>query len=122
MESLAKRFKKIRKKKGISQEKLAELAGVTRRTISHYETECEKPTIENLKAIAKTLNVSIDYLLDYKIAKQDVTSELQLDSRTAEKIKIILALPKNLRSMVYILAESLMAREKLKEQEIKNNV
>jgi transcriptional regulator with XRE-family HTH domain len=114
--NLAKKIIELRKKKGLSQEKLAELAGVTRRTIAYYETDDSKPHIENLKAIASVLKVSVDSLLEIN---SNVSSheEIQFDSRTAEKMKTILALPREERFMVYTLAECLQARRKLQELE-----
>jgi transcriptional regulator with XRE-family HTH domain len=115
---LAKKIIELRKKKGLSQEKLAELAGVTRRTIAYYETDNSKPHVENLKAIANVLKVSVDSLLD-NTAIKITDNEIQLDSRTAEKVKSILSLSKEERFMVYTFAECLLARRKLHEHEKK---
>lgn len=58
-----RRFDRIlqdeRKKKGISQEKLAKMTGVTVRTISYWETGKRKMTLENADKVFKALNVSV---------------------------------------------------------------
>lgn len=54
----------LRKQKGLSQEKLAEEIHVARQTISNWELGETSPNPEQLKLISKTLNVSIDRLLD----------------------------------------------------------
>lgn len=58
------KLKEARKKTGLTQEELAELIGVSRAAVAKWETDNGLPDIENLKAIAKLLDVSIDYLLD----------------------------------------------------------
>ena len=64
---LAKNIKKYRKKKGISQEKLSKIAGVTYHTIIKIESGATaNPRVDTLSLIAKALNVSIDNLLNGK--------------------------------------------------------
>jgi len=54
---------KIRSEKGLSQEELASLLGVTKQTISNYERGTRRPSYEALEAIADVLNVPIGYFL-----------------------------------------------------------
>ena len=49
-------LKEERLKKGLTQQQLAEILGITRQTISHIECGRIKPSIDNAKAIAKVLN------------------------------------------------------------------
>lgn len=54
---------KLRKEKGMTQEELAFKIGVSRQSVSKWETgDCE-PDISKLKELGKIFNVSIDYLL-----------------------------------------------------------
>lgn len=48
---------KLRKGKGIKQEKLAEILKVSRQTISNWETGKTIPTTENVEAMSKYFNV-----------------------------------------------------------------
>lgn len=57
------RLKELRKKKGISQLRLATDLNTTQNTISRYETGEREPGIEELLKIADYFNVSVDYLL-----------------------------------------------------------
>ena len=57
------RLKELRKKKGISQLRLATDLNTTQNTISRYETGEREPGIDELVKIADYFNVSIDYLL-----------------------------------------------------------
>ena len=59
---LRTRLKESREKAGMTQKQLADKIGVSTQTISTYERE-KIPTLENLVAIAETLNVSVDWLL-----------------------------------------------------------
>lgn len=61
---LGEKILKLRKQKGISQEQLGEQIDVTRQTISNWELGETSPNPEQLKLLSKTLDVSIDELLD----------------------------------------------------------
>lgn len=58
------RLKEIRKKKGISQLKLALELNTSQNTISRYETGEREPGIAELIGIADYFNISVDYLLE----------------------------------------------------------
>lgn len=53
----------LRKQKGLTQEKLAEVLFVSRTAISKWESGRGVPNIESLKAISKYFSISIDDLL-----------------------------------------------------------
>ena len=55
----------LRKLHNISQEELAEKVGVSRQTMSKYETGESVPDIEKSKAIADVFGVSLDDLVNY---------------------------------------------------------
>ena len=61
---IAKNIKKYREKKGISQDKLSKLAGITFHTITKIESGATPdPRIETVKKIADALGINIDDLL-----------------------------------------------------------
>jgi len=61
---LAENIKKFRKKKNLSQDRLAKLADITLTTLVKIESGAnENPTIKTLKRIADALNVTIDKLI-----------------------------------------------------------
>ena len=57
------RLKELRKKKGISQLRLATDLNTTQNTISRYETGEREPGIDELIKIADYFNVSVDFLI-----------------------------------------------------------
>ncbi|HEY4501263.1 MAG TPA: helix-turn-helix transcriptional regulator [Candidatus Paceibacterota bacterium] len=64
-QNLAKNIERLRKAKGLSQEKLARLADVANNTLIKMESgENQNPTLDTLKKVAKALNVSVDELIN----------------------------------------------------------
>jgi transcriptional regulator with XRE-family HTH domain len=64
MSNISKNLRKLRKIKGLSQEKLARLADVANNTIIKIEAgRNQNPTLDTLKKIAKTLEISVDELI-----------------------------------------------------------
>ena len=57
------KIQELRKKKGLTQEELAEVLFVSRTAISKWESGRGYPNIDSLKAIAKFFGVTIDQLL-----------------------------------------------------------
>lgn len=52
-----------REYRGLTQGELAERAGLQPSAISHFETGTRKPSFDNLRLLADTLDVTTDYLL-----------------------------------------------------------
>lgn len=59
--TLGNRLAHLREKEGISQERLGELLGVTRQTVSSWETDKLLPKPENLRALCRCFRVEYDY-------------------------------------------------------------
>jgi AbrB family looped-hinge helix DNA binding protein len=64
--SFADNLIELRKIHNLSQEELAEKIGVTRQTLSKYETGESLPDIEKCKLMADVFSVSLDDLIDYE--------------------------------------------------------
>ena len=62
--TLGEKIKEARKGCGLSQEQLAEKMAVSRSAVAKWEANNGLPDVDNLKALAQLLNVSVDYLLD----------------------------------------------------------
>ena len=61
--TFGEKLKEARQRAGLSQEQLSEKLHVSRSAVAKWETDKGMPDIENLKATAQLLDVSIDYLL-----------------------------------------------------------
>lgn len=57
------RLNQIRKAKGYTAQKMADMLSVTLRTYRHYESEHSYPSLDKLVKIADILNVPTDFLL-----------------------------------------------------------
>lgn len=64
MTTISKNIRKLRERKGISQDKLSKLADISLNTIAKLElNDTQNPTIETLQKIAKALNVEVNDLI-----------------------------------------------------------
>ena len=63
-----------RKEKGITQDELANYIGVSKASVSKWETEQSYPDITFLPQLAAYFNISVDELIDYKpqMTKEDI--------------------------------------------------
>lgn len=57
------RLYELRKRAGLSQEQLADLVGVTRQAVQKWEAGASRPDMENLTALARYFNVTLDWLI-----------------------------------------------------------
>ena len=57
------RLYRLRKERGISQEELADIVGVSRQAVQKWESGASQPNMDNLVAISTYFGVTLDYLL-----------------------------------------------------------
>ena len=72
--SLGEKLLDLRKKAGLSQEEVADKLGVSRQTVSKWETDQTVPELIKAKFICQLYNVSYDYLISESHTDSDVTS------------------------------------------------
>lgn len=61
--TIGNKIRQIRKEKGLSQQKLAEMIGVAPQAISHWEIGKSLPQPKNIKAIAECGDKTVAWLL-----------------------------------------------------------
>lgn len=61
----ADRLKAIRNERGLSQQELGDMVGLTKATLSKYENCINPPKIEHAKALADALKISFNYLIGF---------------------------------------------------------
>nr|MBO2495053.1 XRE family transcriptional regulator [Clostridia bacterium] len=103
---IGRKIKELRLKKGITQEELAKVLGVTTSMVGMYETGARKPSYEVLNKIARYFNVTTDYLLGL---------EEQQDAEIRAIARAFKALSTEKRELLRKLVES-MAEEARKER------
>ena len=105
--TLGNRIKELRTSKKMSQKELAEIVDVSKSAISKYESEMLEPNIRVQILLARTFDVTVDYL----IGNTDTNSLSKSDNEINKLIEIYNQLNENNR----ILALARMI-ELLKEQ------
>lgn len=80
--TFGEKLKAARKEAGLSQEQFAEKMSVSRSAIAKWESDKGMPDVNNLKAMAQLLDVSVDYLLDEdkKLSFNETKEAIDLDS------------------------------------------
>ena len=61
--TIADRIQTLRKSKGMSQEELADAAGVSRQAVSKWESEQSTPDLDKVVILSEIFDVTTDYLL-----------------------------------------------------------
>lgn len=67
-----------RKKAGLSQETVAEKLGVSRQTISKWETDETVPDIYQSKKLAKLYNLSLDELIEFDVDIKEIEEVIKI--------------------------------------------
>lgn len=88
--NIGEKLIKLRKEKNISQEKLSNTLGITRQTLSNWESNITSPNLEQTKKIARLFNVSIDELVDNNIILNKLNNTEYLMIKQTKFTKIIL--------------------------------
>ena len=84
---LGSRIKNIRKKRGVTQEKLAEMVGIAPPNISYIETGKYCPAIDTMQKIATALDVEPYELYRFNIKNQnEIKNELFCALEKDEKL------------------------------------
>lgn len=74
-----------RKKNGLSQEEVAEKLGVSRQTISNWETDETLPDICQSKKLALLYHLSLDELIEFDIDLKKIEQVIEHTSEETEK-------------------------------------
>ena len=75
---IANNLRRLRKKMGLSQEKLARLADISLNTLTKIESGfAKKPTIQTVVKLAKALEVSLDELVKNREKADVIFSETE---------------------------------------------
>ncbi|MBS5391234.1 MAG: helix-turn-helix transcriptional regulator [Anaerovoracaceae bacterium] len=73
-----------RKRRGLSQEDVAQRLGVSRQTVSKWETGETVPDIRQSKKMAMLYNISLDELIDFDLDIREIQETIERTSRETE--------------------------------------
>lgn len=110
--SLGNNLYQARKKAGLSQEGVAERLGVSRQTISKWETGETLPDIRQSKRLAVLYKLTLDELIDFDLDVQEVqeaiartsdavTDKIDWTSAWGKKYPILLTYPEKMDPTLY---------------------
>lgn len=91
-ELLGARIKELRKRKGLTQEQLAEKVDLATRYISLIEVGRSSPSLETIENIASTLEVELQDLFDYmhldpeRVASNELGKSLEEIDESSRKL------------------------------------
>ena len=120
MKIYSERIKQLRKERGLSQDQLAKILGVSRSTVGMYETGKREPDFESCEAIADFFNVDMDYLLGKTLTanqalehKEKSTPQTERDVLKQKIIELLAQLnEEELKEAARYLAYLLSSQEK----------
>ncbi|MDI6617864.1 MAG: helix-turn-helix transcriptional regulator [Clostridiales bacterium] len=87
MATFSERMRVLRKEKSISLEKLADILGTTKATLSRYENNMREPKAEFVQQLADYFGVSTDYILgltDVKKPADEIANAIKSDPELME--------------------------------------
>lgn len=77
-------LKLLRKEKGISQQQLADIIGVTQQSINKYENHKIEPDIDTLIKLAVFFDTSVDYLIGHSSIRHVIEDVRRYDLNSDE--------------------------------------
>lgn len=92
---MGEKLVELRKKKGLTQLKLAEMMNVSRQAVSRWESGDTVPSIDNLKYLGDLYGVPLEYLL-HDDAPELIHADLVLEKETAASTDIVKAKRKSI--------------------------
>ena len=92
----------MRKEAGYSQEKLAEMLGISRQALSKWENGQANPDVNNIKKLCEIYNKSSDYILFGKEASPEIVYQEKIVYREKKGFKELYDLPRSFRIVLAI--------------------
>ena len=110
--SLGKNLFQARKQNGFSQEDIAEKLGISRQTVSKWETDESLPDIQQAKNLALLYHLSLDELVEFDAdikeieqvienTSEEVQQKIDWSKLWGKKYPVLLSYPKEVRVQEY---------------------
>lgn len=109
----AEKLSKLRNNKGLTQQKMAEKAGIGIAQLRRYEGGKSSPTLEVIKNIAKTLGVSTDELIFDE--GEGIASARVVDRELLEQFEMISRLNSHDKDAIKTVLESMIIKNRIEQ-------
>ena len=86
---VGRRIKEQRIKKGLSQQELGELIGVTKVSICGYESGTRLPSLEIFESLAEIFDTTTDYLLGREVLVKNENNRKVIGKISQDDLKLI---------------------------------
>lgn len=107
----SERLKTLRKRRGLSQQEVADRIGVHFSQVSRYERGENKPNADAMAKLAKVLDTTADFLMSG--TADDVALDAGLDKELISRFRQVQELPTAERRTVLSLLDAFIAKEKI---------
>ena len=107
-------LRNIREKSGYTQAKLADISGISKRMIGHYETQVKRPSVDKLKKLADALKISIDDIIGNSVTKNKNSGDTSY--RIMKRVRIIEKLPKREQDMIFSMINTFAEKHGIKNK------
>lgn len=112
LEGFGPRLAELRKARGLTQEALGELVGVSQRMMAYYEQEDAQPPGALLVDLARALQVSADELLGIEPPKEKVSPT---QARIRKRLRQVEELPPADQRTILKLVDALVVSREVEE-------
>ena len=85
-ETFADRLRRIRDQRELSQSELARRAGMQPSAVAHFEAKRRKPSFDNVRELARALDISADYLL----GTTEATTAFRHEEKLSTKDRVVI--------------------------------
>lgn len=105
----------LRKQKGYTLDQLADLSGISKRMISHYETQVKRPSIEKITTLAKVLNVPMNELMDISDDPRNLKEDKTF-YKIMKKVRLIEKLSEREQRAIFQYINTIVEKNNLKKE------
>lgn len=110
--SFAKRLKKARIDKGLSQSELGEQVGIHYTQVGRYENKGAHPSADVMAKLANVLGVTSDYLMNG--TTEEMAESILTDKELINQFKAIEKMNENDKNVVKTLIDAFITKSKIK--------
>ena len=107
--SIAANLVRLRKTQNLTQQQLAELAGLHVNQIRRYEAGAAQPSLEGLKKIALVMHVKLDDLVF------EPGDRVPLDEQLRMQFEAVAQMPREEKKIVYAVLDGLIVKHRTKQ-------